>query len=227
MTPPTGCPAEVRVHSAGGSRGMKLLKITLLRRTCQHPCCPELAVRAGDDVEDHPPDRCGSNTAGPRSARSPRWASPSPCWPPSPPGSGTPPRRCWTWPCCATAPSPGASAVGVLLFALAGTTFGLTQYLQLVLGYSPLVAGLGTLPVAVAIGLTAPVAPQLAARVGPGAAVAAGLPLMSTGRTAMAVLTTTDSYARCSSAGCSPPSTAPTSRAMCRAAEAVGQGDKG
>jgi hypothetical protein len=112
----------------------------------------------------------------------------------------------------------------VLLFALAGTTFGLTQYLQLVLGYSPLVAGLGTLPVAVAIGLTAPVAPQLAARVGPGAAVAAGLPLMSTGRTAMAVLTTTDSYARCSSAGCSPPSTAPTSRAMCRGAEAVGQG---
>ena len=57
----------------------------------------------------------------------------------------------------------GASTVGVLLlFALAGTTFLLTQYLQLVIGLSPLTAGLGTLPVAGAIAATAPQAPRLA-----------------------------------------------------------------
>jgi Major Facilitator Superfamily len=89
----------------------------------------------------------------------------------------------------------GASAVGVLLlFALAGTTFGLTQYLQLVLGFTPLTAGLGTLPVALAIGLTAPVAPQLAARIGAGAAVAAALVLMASGLLTLAALTDTESY---------------------------------
>nr|WP_277349706.1 MFS transporter [Planosporangium thailandense] len=90
----------------------------------------------------------------------------------------------------------GAGGVGVLLlFALAGTSFGLTQYLQLVLGFSPLAAGLGTLPVAVAIGLTAPIAPQLARRIGGGAVVAAGLLLMAAGLTTLAALTSTDSYA--------------------------------
>jgi EmrB/QacA subfamily drug resistance transporter len=89
----------------------------------------------------------------------------------------------------------GACLVGMLLlFALAGTTFLLTQYLQLVLGLSPLSAGLGTLPVAVAIAATAPRAPRLAHAVGERAAVAAGLVLLSLGLVVLAVLAPTDSY---------------------------------
>jgi EmrB/QacA subfamily drug resistance transporter len=89
----------------------------------------------------------------------------------------------------------GASAVGVLLlFALAGTTFLLTQYLQLVLGFSPLTAGLGTLPVALAIAVTAPQAPQLARAVGDGTAIAAGLLLLAAGLVVLAALASQDAY---------------------------------
>ncbi len=89
----------------------------------------------------------------------------------------------------------GAGTVGVLLlFALAGTTFLLTQYMQLVLGFSPLTAGLGTIPVAVAIGLTAPVAPQLARTAGEGVAVTAGLLLLAAGLGAMALLAGCQTY---------------------------------
>jgi len=89
----------------------------------------------------------------------------------------------------------GASTVGILLlFALAGTTFLLTQYLQLVLGLSPLVAGLGTLPIALAIALTAPQAPGLARRIGDGAAVGGGLSLLAGGLAVLAALVGRDSY---------------------------------
>jgi EmrB/QacA subfamily drug resistance transporter len=89
----------------------------------------------------------------------------------------------------------GASSVGVLLmFALAGTTFILTQYLQLVLGYGPLEAGLRTLPVALAVALTAPVSPRLAAAVGDGAGVALGLVMMAAGLTTMGLLASAHSY---------------------------------
>lgn len=76
----------------------------------------------------------------------------------------------------------GASSVGTLLmFALAGTTFILTQFLQFQLGYDPLGAGLRTLPTALAVALTAPVAPQLAKRIGEGAAVGLGLATLAAG----------------------------------------------
>jgi len=89
----------------------------------------------------------------------------------------------------------GASTVGVLLlFALAGTTFLLTQYLQLVIGLSPLTAGLGTLPVAGAIAATAPQAPRLARAVGEGAAVAVGLLLLAAGLLVLAALAARDAY---------------------------------
>lgn len=89
----------------------------------------------------------------------------------------------------------GAGVVGILLlFALAGTTFLLSQYLQLVLGLSPLRAGLGTLPVAVAIAATAPRAPALARTVGDGVAVALGLLLLGGGLVLLALLAARDSY---------------------------------
>lgn len=76
----------------------------------------------------------------------------------------------------------GAGSVGVLLmFSLAGATFVLTQFLQLTLGYSPLGAGLRTLPVAVAIAFTSPLSPAFATRVGNNRAVAVGLAVLAAG----------------------------------------------
>ncbi len=76
----------------------------------------------------------------------------------------------------------GASSVGVLLmFSLAGATFVLTQFLQMTLGYSPLEAGVRTLPVAVAIALASPLSPGFAARVGNNRAVAVGLTVLAAG----------------------------------------------
>jgi hypothetical protein len=76
----------------------------------------------------------------------------------------------------------GASTVGALLmFALAGSTFMLTQYMQLVLGYSALSAGLRTVPVALAVGMTAPFSAQLARKLGDGLAVALGLITVAAG----------------------------------------------
>jgi EmrB/QacA subfamily drug resistance transporter len=89
----------------------------------------------------------------------------------------------------------GASSVGVLLmFALAGTTFMLTQYLQLVLGYGPLEAGIRTVPAALAVALTAPISPQLAKAVGEGVGVAIGLLMVAAGLTTTGLLASTHSY---------------------------------
>lgn len=68
-----------------------------------------------------------------------------------------------------------AMAVMVLFFGLAGSTFLLTQIYQFVLGYSPLEAGVRTLPGAVALTVASPVATRLAARFGIRAPVTAGL----------------------------------------------------
>ncbi|MGN6089431.1 MAG: MFS transporter [Actinomycetales bacterium] len=89
----------------------------------------------------------------------------------------------------------GASATGLLLmFALAGTTFLLTQYLQLVLGYTPIGAGLRTVPVALAVGMTAPVSDRLARRLGNGETVALGLSTLAVGMVTIALAATVESY---------------------------------
>ena len=76
----------------------------------------------------------------------------------------------------------GATSVGaLLLFSLAGTTFLLTQHLQLTMGLTPLAAGVRVLPVAAAIAVISPLSPQLAARIGPGRAIAGGLLLVAGG----------------------------------------------
>lgn len=89
----------------------------------------------------------------------------------------------------------GATGVGTLLmFALAGSTFLLTQYLQLVLGYSPLEAGLRTVPIAVAVAVMAPFAPRLAARIGDGPAVGIGVATLAVGLAVMGWWASTSSY---------------------------------
>jgi EmrB/QacA subfamily drug resistance transporter len=64
-------------------------------------------------------------------------------------------------------------------FALFGFIFLITQYFQLVKDYSPLQAGVRTLPVAFAIAIAAVVAPRIVERVGTARVVAGGLALMS------------------------------------------------
>jgi DHA2 family multidrug resistance protein-like MFS transporter len=72
-------------------------------------------------------------------------------------------------------------SVAAAFFALFGFIFLITQFLQLVQGYSPLEAGLRTLPFAIATGITSPLAITAMHRWGSKAVVGAGLAVMSAG----------------------------------------------
>jgi EmrB/QacA subfamily drug resistance transporter len=74
-----------------------------------------------------------------------------------------------------------AASVTVIFFTLFGSLFLLTQYLQLVQGYSALSAGLRALPFAGAMALTSPLSPAAARRLGSRLVVAGGLALMGLG----------------------------------------------
>jgi EmrB/QacA subfamily drug resistance transporter len=77
--------------------------------------------------------------------------------------------------------SASAAAVTVIFFALFGSLFVLTQYLQLVHGYSPLAAGVRALPFALAMGVASPLSPMLAQRLGARLTIPAGMVLMGLG----------------------------------------------
>jgi EmrB/QacA subfamily drug resistance transporter len=77
--------------------------------------------------------------------------------------------------------SASAAAVTVIFFALFGSLFVLTQYLQLVHGYSPLSAGVRALPFALAMGAVSPVSPLLAKRFGTRLIIPVGMALMGIG----------------------------------------------
>ena len=77
--------------------------------------------------------------------------------------------------------SASAAAVTVIFFALFGSLFVLTQYLQLVHGYSPLSAGVRALPFAFAMAAASPVSPILAKRFGTRVIIPAGMALMGLG----------------------------------------------
>jgi MFS family permease len=77
--------------------------------------------------------------------------------------------------------STAAAAVTVVFFALFGSLFVLTQYLQLVHGWSPLSAGLRALPFAFAMGAVSPLSPILAKRLGIRVIIPAGMALMGLG----------------------------------------------
>jgi EmrB/QacA subfamily drug resistance transporter len=78
----------------------------------------------------------------------------------------------------------GASgAITFVFFALMGSMFFLTQYLQGVLGYSALEAGLRVSPVAVGLVIGGPISAKLAARFGTKLVVAGGLVLVAAGLT--------------------------------------------
>ena len=73
----------------------------------------------------------------------------------------------------------GTIAITLAMFALAGVTFDLTQYLQIVKGYSPLQAGLRILPLVVGFGLAGHIGQHLVRRTGTRSAVAGGLGAMA------------------------------------------------
>jgi EmrB/QacA subfamily drug resistance transporter len=77
--------------------------------------------------------------------------------------------------------STAAASVTVIFFALFGSLFVLTQYLQLVHGYSPLSAGLRALPFALAMGAVSPLSAILAKRLGTRVIIPAGMALMGLG----------------------------------------------
>jgi EmrB/QacA subfamily drug resistance transporter len=77
--------------------------------------------------------------------------------------------------------SAASFSVAVAFFGLFGFIFLITQYFQFVRGYSTLEAGLHTLPFAIAAGVTAPIAAQLALRFGSTRIVTIGLASMSIG----------------------------------------------
>lgn len=77
--------------------------------------------------------------------------------------------------------SAASMSVAAAFFALFGFIFLITQYLQLVQGYSPLEAGLRTLPFAIATGVTSPLAIVAMHRFGSKTVVATGLAVMSVG----------------------------------------------
>jgi EmrB/QacA subfamily drug resistance transporter len=87
------------------------------------------------------------------------------------------------------------SLVGMLqFFALAGTTFLLTQIYQLVLGYSTFGAGLRALPAALAVGALAPLGALVAARIGSRLCAAAGMGLMAAGLVLFSTATSGSGY---------------------------------
>ncbi len=93
--------------------------------------------------------------------------------------------------------SAAIATLGLVLFALLGVFFLMTQYLQFVLGFSPLQAGMRIAPVALALLLVAPVSAVTARRIGTKAVVVSGLALIALGLALLAQTSLPASYADC------------------------------
>jgi EmrB/QacA subfamily drug resistance transporter len=89
----------------------------------------------------------------------------------------------------------GASgAVALAFFALFGTIFFLTQYLQEVLDYTALEAGVRTLPVAGGLILGGPLSARIAERLGARRVVAAGLVIVAGGLSLLSTVDVSSGY---------------------------------
>ncbi|MHB1342810.1 MAG: MFS transporter [Thermoleophilia bacterium] len=89
--------------------------------------------------------------------------------------------------------SAASAAITVVFFGLFGSIFVMTQYLQFVLGYSTLEAGLRVTPIA-ALVIAAPTAARLVERIGTKAVVAAGLTIVAVGLTIVSRVQIGDGY---------------------------------
>ncbi|HEX2192359.1 MAG TPA: MFS transporter [Acidimicrobiales bacterium] len=90
--------------------------------------------------------------------------------------------------------SVGAGVITVAFLVMFGLFFLFTMYLQFVRGYSPLRAGLSTLPLAVTLVIVAPRSATLAERVGTGPVIASGFTLVGAGFGVLALIGPTTSY---------------------------------
>jgi EmrB/QacA subfamily drug resistance transporter len=90
--------------------------------------------------------------------------------------------------------SAASIAVTFVFFALFGSIFFLSQYIQFVLGYSPLQAGAALIPVAVALMVSAPTSSFLVARFGTKAIVTVGLLVVASSLALLSAATTSSGY---------------------------------
>jgi MFS family permease len=77
--------------------------------------------------------------------------------------------------------SSACATIAMVFFAMFGTFFLLTQYLQMVLGYTALQAGTRTLPMALTMMISAPMSARLVERFGSRTVVSSGLLIVATG----------------------------------------------
>jgi EmrB/QacA subfamily drug resistance transporter len=91
--------------------------------------------------------------------------------------------------------SAASVAITFVFFAMFGTVFLLTQYLQFVLGFSPLQAGFRVMPVATMI-VAAPISARLTERFGTKIVVATGLTIVAVAMTLLATVTVDSGYGR-------------------------------
>ncbi len=85
-------------------------------------------------------------------------------------------------------------SIVLVFFALFGSLFFLTQYLQFVLGYSALQAGIRVAPLALVLMIGAPIAGRLTARFGNKVLVATGMGTVAVGLWYMGTLSVTSGY---------------------------------
>ena len=90
--------------------------------------------------------------------------------------------------------SGAVTSVGFVMFGLFGTLFVLTQYLQFILGYTPLQAGIRALPAAGAIAVVAPLSTVLVARAGTRVTITSALCFISGGLWLLSRTTTASTY---------------------------------
>lgn len=90
--------------------------------------------------------------------------------------------------------SSAGAAILLVFFALFGTFFLLTQYLQLVRGYSALQAGIHTLPAPLTIMVMAPMSSRVVERFGARRVIAGGLLVVATGLALASALGTGTPY---------------------------------
>jgi EmrB/QacA subfamily drug resistance transporter len=91
--------------------------------------------------------------------------------------------------------SVGSGVVTVAFFIMFGFFFMFTLYLQFVRGYSPLSAGLATLPLAVTLVAVAPRSAALAERIGTGPVMASGFVLIAGGFGVLSIIGPSSPYA--------------------------------
>ena len=92
--------------------------------------------------------------------------------------------------------SAASASITLVFFSFFGSLFILTQYLQFVMGYTPLEAGVRTTPFALVMMVAAPSSARIVERVGTKRVVSAGLTIAAVGLAIVASCTTETGYGR-------------------------------